>query len=814
MSRAFSKILVLVILIVLAAGGIFAWQYWWIPKEETRTPEEITSRQELEEAIKEWGSKFGEEKEFPAEWIKREFPQVSEELPTKTKTNNTGSIDVGTFTYRTFLSSKSFLPIIKTVLAADEPRETRILVYEKGEAEERDLYLYDFLTGDIKRLTQDGFANFSPSYSESQRKVIYYSDEHETIEVSHRTKIRAKILDLDTLESETFDEETQGPWYFFVSPDGKKVAYIPEYYPMAKLAIINLENYHKTEIPISNFRSGTIYWSSDSKRIYFRTEQKGKPGELTALLGTDISEYNLETSELKNLTSSEESEAFPYISSDGQYLSHIVEKQFGEESSNNLFQIKNLNTGERKTFSSTEGIVDYLYSSKEDKVYFNKLRNGKITVYALNILSGESEFLIGGYYIAGWGLDENELVMMSVITSGMQGREFGIWNLKEGSYNKILDTFLNVGIEIKPDWQATPSSGESWARDESGTVIITRIDGLNFYNELSDSAQIISTIPYGSKIQINKIGGTEEKPGTWYYGIWQNKEGWFDRYYTLKNLSLFQEDFYHYKYFENYLLKVPDKLYGFNLKIYGEENLPSVKNIQMPNNRNIGLDKIRVKVIYFRPKEIEAANYYKTNDPIKENWFENLDKAFKRIQSFHEKEFTRYDIGEIEVKKSTFEYDIYSSIVRGKQPDGFYRGITYNSSQLLLSVIDEVREEVFSPEEKYYKEDFVAINPDEHPIIIVITETGAIGGRAIERRAVISADLFRSGNCYGAIPCFESFLPVLYHEILHTIGLTDEYISGPEMEFALLNESIMAKTNIVPLESNYISKKVKNMMFR
>ena len=69
-------------------------------------------------------------------------------------------------------------------------------------------------------------------------------------------------------------------------------------------------------------------------------------------------------------------------------------------------------------------------------------------------------------------------------------------------------------------------------------------------------------------------------------------------------------------------------------------------------------------------------------------------------------------------------------------------------------------------------------------------------------------------NYYSDISCFDSFLPILSHEILHTIGLVDEYISGPEMEFALLNESIMAKTSIVPLESNYVSKQVKDMMFR
>jgi len=33
-NQAFSKIWIVVILVVLIAGGLFAWQHWWMPKEE------------------------------------------------------------------------------------------------------------------------------------------------------------------------------------------------------------------------------------------------------------------------------------------------------------------------------------------------------------------------------------------------------------------------------------------------------------------------------------------------------------------------------------------------------------------------------------------------------------------------------------------------------------------------------------------------------------------------------------------------------------------------------------------------------------
>ena len=42
MKHAFSKIWILIILIVFVAGGIFTWQYFGVPEEKVEEPEEIT----------------------------------------------------------------------------------------------------------------------------------------------------------------------------------------------------------------------------------------------------------------------------------------------------------------------------------------------------------------------------------------------------------------------------------------------------------------------------------------------------------------------------------------------------------------------------------------------------------------------------------------------------------------------------------------------------------------------------------------------------------------------------------------------------
>lgn len=38
-NHAFSKIWIIITVIILLAGGILVWQYWWVPKEEVKAPE-------------------------------------------------------------------------------------------------------------------------------------------------------------------------------------------------------------------------------------------------------------------------------------------------------------------------------------------------------------------------------------------------------------------------------------------------------------------------------------------------------------------------------------------------------------------------------------------------------------------------------------------------------------------------------------------------------------------------------------------------------------------------------------------------------
>lgn len=50
-SYAFSKIWIIVILVILVAGGIFAWQYFGTPKEKAKVPEKMEEELPEEEVI-------------------------------------------------------------------------------------------------------------------------------------------------------------------------------------------------------------------------------------------------------------------------------------------------------------------------------------------------------------------------------------------------------------------------------------------------------------------------------------------------------------------------------------------------------------------------------------------------------------------------------------------------------------------------------------------------------------------------------------------------------------------------------------------
>lgn len=355
-------------------------------------------------------------------------------------------------------------------------------------------------------------------------------------------------------------------------------------------------------------------------------------------------------------------------------------------------------------------------------------------------------------------------------------------------------------------------SGKFWARNTNKEAVITRINGLNFYIENSDSSQYFFNIPYGSKIQIDKIGALEpnqeikDSSGVWCHGIWQNKKGWFYSNYALEgeNLRLFNEDPYHWAYFEGYSsLNIPDKINGYDVKIFNKDNLPSPINARMPNDPNVGIDKIRAKIVYFRTNDFETA-IYSRDDILKKNWFKTLDDSFKRIAAFHKKEF---------LEKSTIKYDIYPKIVTGKYSDKEYSdnyGIN-SSGPMLTRIISEIKEKIFSPDGKYYDKNFISTNANEYPILVVIFETNVFGGVAAEQRAVVSASTLNSKNLSGDTSNIEYFIPTLYHEMLHTIGLADEYWEG-SMDIAKWGESIMSETKS-PLELNYVSGKIKDMIF-
>lgn len=62
-NQSFSKIWILVIILIFVAGGIWGWQYFGAPKEETWTPEELT-KETAEDETADWKTYRNEEYGF------------------------------------------------------------------------------------------------------------------------------------------------------------------------------------------------------------------------------------------------------------------------------------------------------------------------------------------------------------------------------------------------------------------------------------------------------------------------------------------------------------------------------------------------------------------------------------------------------------------------------------------------------------------------------------------------------------------------------------------------------------------------------
>ena len=77
-NQAFSKIWIMIIIVILLAGGIWVWHYLGAPKEEVKVPEEIVPKNETANWKTYRNEEYGFEVKYPQDWLVREDAFIKE----------------------------------------------------------------------------------------------------------------------------------------------------------------------------------------------------------------------------------------------------------------------------------------------------------------------------------------------------------------------------------------------------------------------------------------------------------------------------------------------------------------------------------------------------------------------------------------------------------------------------------------------------------------------------------------------------------------------------------------------------------------
>ena len=151
---------------------------------------------------------------------------------------------------------------------------------------------------------------------------------------------------------------------------------------------------------------------------------------------------------------------------------------------------------------------------------------------------------------------------------------------------------------------------------------------------------------------------------------------------------------------------------------------------------------------------------------------------------------------------SALRYAIYPKPVAGIESSAFYDGFnTANGNPgAIKKIFLETAPRVFNPNGDMYDAKFTRRQSDELPIRVFVYQ--GVGASSGVLSVIMSYDYFTKTN-YGAT--------TLYHEILHNLGVPDEYdyVTGNDY-----SDDIMGGGRTKPISQTYIREEIKKQMMQ
>lgn len=195
----------------------------------------------------------------------------------------------------------------------------------------------------------------------------------------------------------------------------------------------------------------------------------------------------------------------------------------------------------------------------------------------------------------------------------------------------------------------------------------------------------------------------------------------------------------------------------------------------------VKINKIKLEIIYFVPKDQTPAN----------DFYDIISDALKEVKVFHIREFKG---------QGGLKYVIYPKPVIGEEISAFYDGsdTSRGNPNAIRVVFLEMGRRMFRQNGDLYDSEFSRRQKNELPIRVFVYQ--GVGASSGVLNVIVSYDYFKRTN-YGA--------SVLYHELLHNLGVPDayEYSTG-----AAQSDDIMGSGREKPLLETYIRDEIKNQM--